>query len=301
MRQSIITDLKRVNSMEEGLSMGEDVLLLPAEIGIEIDDCCNVQTKGFSESADKRWKDLIRVIEIEDPLKYQYKETNVLTPLVYAHEQENIPWHITTQGFLLTKLSKPVLEWVKKENDKHQYGKHDVDEFYLPFSKDINSLEENDLLCVFNRRVKGWDGSLDRPVIELLGAGGHLPSVWNEDKNRFETLKIKENLLKEFQEEVGITVSEEQITVIGGFRNDFSHELVILCGVYVEDTKLETMQQYALGNIEEDTDGIYIGSFEETIAYYKRRPEPFAGGSKAAPYNFPNRDELMDLVRNIYF
>lgn len=301
MNHSIINNLKRVNSVQEGRTYEEDVLLLPEEIGLTIDDNCNVQTHGLSEALDKRHKDLMRIIEIKDPFRMEYEETNVLSPLVYIHEQkEDMPWHITTQGFLLTKLHEDTLAWIKEENAKHAYGKHDVDEFYLPFSKDIESVKANDLVCVFNRRVKGWDGSVDRPVIELLGAGGHLPSVWDEEAGRFKTLSIKENLLKEFQEEIGVTVSEENITVIGGFQNDSSHELVILCGVYVEDSKLKVMQDYAIGNVEEDTDGIYIGTFEETIAYYKKRPEPFAGGAKAAPYNFPNRDELMDLVRQIY-
>lgn len=82
---------------------------------------------------------------------------------------------------------------------------------------------------------------------------------------------------------------------------------VVLCGIEIKDDELKSLQEYAIQNIDEDTEGIYLGTFPETIDYYRKNPTPFAGGKKAAPYNFPNRKELMEraikysqLNENIY-
>lgn len=62
---------------------------------------------------------------------------------------------------------------------------------------------------------------------------------------------------------------------------------------HCKEDELTSLQKYAIQNIDEDTEGIYLGTFPETIDYYRKNPEPFAGGKKAAPYNFPNRKESM--------
>lgn len=293
-----LNNMKRVCYVDE--SQNEDVLLFPENIGIKINKDSMVRTIGLDPKLDSLNRDLLRIIEIEDALELKYRETKVLSPLVYVHSLEDKPWHISTQGFLVTRLSKKNIEWIKKETIKEQYNKHEFDKFWLPFSKNLDEINENDLVCIFNRRVKGWDGSADRPVIELLGAGGHLPSMWNNEKQKFESLEYKENLCKEFNEEIGLGIDKDDIDILGGFSNESSHELVIFCGVYVNDYKLPDIQKYALNNIDEDTDGLYLGTFEETIEYYKINPEPFAGGATAAPYNFPNRTELMKKVRKYY-
>ena len=69
---------------------------------------------------------------------------------------------------------------------------------------------------------------------------------------------------------------------------------MVLCGIEIKEAELMSLQKYAIQNIDEDTEGIYLGTFPETIEYYRKNPAPFAGGEKAAPYNFPNRKELME-------
>lgn len=272
---------------------GRDVLFFPKEAQFYYREDDLVETKGLGEKWDKKVRDLIRVIQIEDALNIKYKKTNILTPLMCAESSNNIPWHLNTQGILFTRVSEETLEWMKEEVKANRYGKHEYDRFWLPFCKDINEVKEGEILCIFNRRVAGWDGSHERPVIELLGAGGHLSTVWDYENNTFRELDFKENFQKEFMEELGGKINKEQIVIFGGYQNDVTHELVVLCGIEISDKNLKAMQEYAIQNIDEDTEGIYIGTFEETIAYYRKNPSPFAGGAKAAPYNFPNRHELM--------
>ena len=102
--------------------------------------------------------------------------------------------------------------------------------------------------------------------------------------------------MKELHEELGILINEKNILIFGGYNNDITHELVVLSGIEISDLYLPHIQEYAIQNIDEDTKGIYLGTFEEVINYYRRNPEPFAGGSKAAPCNFPNQIELMNRV-----
>ena len=71
---------------------------------------------------------------------------------------------------------------------------------------------------------------------------------------------------------------------------------MVLCGIEIKEENLRSLQEYAIQNIDEDTEGIYLGTFLETIDYYRKNPTPFAGGEKVAPYNFPNRKELMKRV-----
>ena len=75
----------------------------------------------------------------------------------------------------------------------------------------------NDVICIFNRRISGWDGSIERPVIELLGAGGHLQSIWNSESQHFISRSLINNLQKEFSEEIGIKLTSNDVNVIGGF------------------------------------------------------------------------------------
>lgn len=255
-----------------------------------------VETKGLGERLDSKIRDLIRPIKIIDALNVQYIKSNVLTPLIFAESLDDIPWHITTQGILFTRASKETIEWIKKENKASRYGLHQFDKFWLPFSKDIGDINSGEIICIYNRRVAGWDGSQDRPVIELLGAGGHLPTIWDPENNSFRELDIIENLRKEFKEELGETIEAEDIVIFGGYSNDITHELVVLCGVEINNLNLINIQNYAIQNIDEDTKGIYLGTFTETIEYYRSNPIPFAGGELAAPYNFPNRKELMQHI-----
>lgn len=256
-------------------------------------------TEGLGE-LDSKKLDLIRVIEIEDALNIKYHKTNILTPLIFAENSNDIPWHLNTQSFLFSSVSQETINWIKEQELLDQYGKHQYDTFWLPFCKSVDLLLPGEKICVFNRRVAGWDGSYERPVIELLGAGGHLPTIWNNAEKCFKELGVKENIQKEFFEELGEKIPKNNITVFGGYKNEITHELVVLCGIELPSDTLWKIQEYAIQNIDEDTQGIYLGTFEETISYYIKNPSPFAGGDKAAPYNFPNRKELMKRVK-LYF
>lgn len=136
------------------------------------------------------------------------------------------------------------------------------------------------MLCIFNRRVAGWDGSHERPVIELLGAGGHLPTIWDSENECFRELEFKENFHKKITEELGGKVDKKDIVIFGDYQNDATHELVILCGIEIKEEELKSLQEYVIQNIDEDTEGIYLGTFPKTIEYYRKNPAPFAGEEK---------------------
>lgn len=289
--------IPQISYLAETVKYGEeDVLLFDSNASFIYREDDLIQTNGLGEKWDKKLRDLIRVINIVDAYNIIYEKTNILTPLMYAEISEYIPWHLNTQSILFTKISEETLKWIKQENNKVDYGLHEFDKFWLPFCRDINEIKAGDVLCVFNRRVGGWDGSHEKPVIELLGAGGHVPTIWDSDNEGFRELEIKENFQKEFKEELGGKIEKKDIVVFGGYQNDATHELVVLCGIEIEDKVLKTMQEYAIQNIDEDTKGIYLGTFKDTIQYYCKNPNPFAGGAKAAPYNFPNQNDLMEKV-----
>lgn len=282
-----IVDAKKYNS---------DVLLIPDNVTFNFENNL-IQTMGLGND-DKRAKDLLRVIEIEEPLDIKYKCTNILSPLVCIEKMSVIPWHLNTQGIVYTSLSSKGRKWVKEKIATTKYEKHPEDNFWLSCSRAIENTNSN-VVGVFNRRVGGWDGSLERPVIELLGAGGHVPTIWNEKKCQMENLSITENFQKEFQEELGITIDEKEISIFGGYANEITHELVVLCGIYIPEDKIPLIYSFSSNNISENTMGIYMGDIEDVLNYYKTNPNYFAGGSKAAPYNFPNRPELMERTFKI--
>lgn len=290
--------LPQISKICDSEKYDNDVFLFPPNIEFSYQN--NIIVTNGLGMLDRKKLDLIRVIEVENALELKYNKTNILTPLVFAENCYDIPWHLNTQSFLFSSVSEKTIEWIKFQNKTVQYGKHEHDKFWLPFSKDINELKPGDIICVFNRRVAGWDGTPERPVIELLGAGGHLPTIWESEIDGFIELSFKENLKKEFFEELGEEISNDNIMVFGGYKNEVTHELVVLCGIELPCEILFNIQDYTTKNIEEDSRGIYLGTFEETISYYMENPVPFAGGKKAAPYNFPNRKELMQRVK-LYF
>lgn len=300
--EKYLGQLKRVGSVEEGLACEEDVLYLPQHVRLVLDENSNVRTVGLDGNRDKKAKDLLRIIKVTDALNMEYEETNVLSPSAYVHSLEEKPWHITTQGFLITHIHEDTKNFIREENARMQeyYGRHPMDRFWLPCSKSLDDTAPEDLICIFNRRVSGWDGSIDRPVIELLGAGGHLQAVWDHSRKTFVSRSFADNLKKEFDEEIGLTISDEDIRCIGGFVNSKTQELVIFSCIYIEEKDIPEIQRYALRNFEEDTDGIYLGTFTETMDHYRKEPSYFAGGAGAAKTNFPNNKDIMSRIRRQY-
>lgn len=293
-----LQSIPRIKKFHEHTKFAGDVFLLPEFVDFNINLESLIETKGLAPDLDMKIRDLIRIIEIEDSLNISFKCTNVLTPLTYAENQDDIPWHLNTQGILLTKISSATVQWLNEANKNYTYGKHNIDKLWLPFCSPIESVRTGDILCVFNRRVGGWDGSYERPVVELLGAGGHLPSIWDDKNNCFRLLSVQENLKKETKEELGIDISEKNINIFGGYTNNITHELVVLAGIEIDSDRIPMMQKYAFSNTDPNTMGIYLGYFDEVIDYYKKEPNYFAGGAKTAPCNFPNQSELMKRVNS---
>lgn len=188
----------------------------------------------------------------------------------------------------------------EQEKLKDYYGKHLMDRIWLPCSKPLALVDETDLSCIFNRRTGGWDGTKEHPVIDLLGAGGHLQTIWDGENGEFSPRDFSENLIKEIAEEIGLKVSTKDTTCIGRFLNRESRELVILSGVLIDGDKIPDIQRHALGNFAENTDGIYLGTFKETMMYYRRKPSFFAGGVRAAKTNFPNNRFIVESIERLF-
>lgn len=297
-----LKSLKRIHSLEEAKTTTGPLLYLPeaADLTVYLDS--NVKVLGLEEIEHIKAKDLLAVIEVRDAFRVDYEVTNVLSPSSYVHSLEKKPWHITTQGFLVTRMNDGLKKYLydqSKEMAEH-YGRHELDRLWLPCSKPLSDTTESDLTCIFNRRVSGWDGSIERPVIELLGAGGHLQAVWNSDSQCFKNRSLEDNLIKEFDEEIGLNLKKEDICQIGGFINEKTQELVIFSCIYIDPEKIPEIQRFALNNIAEDTDGIYLGTFSETMNAYRNDATYFAGGNHAAKTNFPNNLEIMKRIQELY-
>lgn len=294
--------LKRVESVDEAMEYTDEVLLLPEYIDVCVDEDSNVKTFGFDKSKDIKAKDLLKIIKVINAEKVQFEETNILSPSVYVHSLQEKPWHITTQGFLVTNLSEKTKKYIcdEKERLKDYYGKHELDSLWLPCCKPISDVRDDELVCIFNRRISGWDGSIDRPVVELLGAGGHLQAIWDETSKKFKNRSFESNLMKEFDEEIGLKISDGDIKCIGGFVNNKTQELVVFSCIFIDEANIPGIQKYALNNLAEDTDGIYLGTFVDTMRYYRNKPDFFAGGTKAAQTNFPNNDFIISRICELY-
>ncbi len=300
--KAYLESLPRINCFEECHCYKELVYLLPKGIDYEVNNKSEITTNGLSPERDIKTRDLIRVIVSEDPLHMLYRNTNVLTPLMYAESLPDILWHITTQAILYTKATSDLLQWISQAKTQYEkvYKKHNMDHFWLTCSRPIKDIKTGDCIAIFNRRVDGWDGTRERPVIELLGTGGHLPTVWDSRKNDIRTLTFHENLQKEAKEELGLSLSANDIHVFGGYNNLVTHELVILSGIEIPATMLPEIEYYAIQNLDSDTMGVYLGTLPEVIDYYRKDPCYFAGGVEAASTNFPNQTELMNVVERFF-
>lgn len=170
---------------------------------------------------------------------------------------------------------------------------------WIGYERNLSSIKAKDLIYLMNRRIGGWDGSIEKPVIELLCSGGHLPTIWDEQTKLFKTLNPKELLVREVSEELGISIFPEKIIQLGGFHNKVSNEFVILCAVFVDYNQLTDMIKCSKGNISENIDGIYMGIFEDVMDLYNLNPDFFAGGKKAKDSNFSSNPKLMKQIEQI--
>ena len=138
-----IPQISRVEEAEK--YVGRDVLLFSDNASFTFRSDNLVETNGLGEKWDKKIRDLIRVIKIENAIDIKYAKTNILTPLMFAESSSDIPWHLNTQGILFTKVSQKTIEWIKSEIKDNRYGKHEFDKFWLPFCKNIDEVKEGDI------------------------------------------------------------------------------------------------------------------------------------------------------------
>lgn len=288
-----LNSLKRISFEEIDAKYDEDVLLYSENLKLlyQID-------KIYQEDG-KKLKDLLRMIKIINHLDLQYECTNILVPRVFAENHNPIPQHISVQSLFFHRISKLNLEKLKELILSTKYNKTIYDSMWIGYERTLSSINENDLIYLMNRRIGGWDGSIERPVIELLCSGGHLPTVWDEQTESFKTLNPTELLIKEVEEELGISISSEKIIQLGGFHNKVSNELVILCALFVDYNQLIDIIKNSKGNISENIDGIYMGIFEDVMNLYNLNPDFFAGGEEAKSSNFPSNPKLMKKIKTI--
>lgn len=290
---SKLNSLKKITFEQTDIKYKENVLLYA-----ENSKLFYSADKIYSEDG-KNLKDLLRMIRIIEPLDLQYECTNILVPRVFAENHNPVPQHISVQSLFFHRLSPLNLEKLKEIILSTNYNKTIYDSMWIGRERTLSSIKGNDLIYLMNRRIGGWDGSIERPVIELLCSGGHLPTVWDEQTESFKTLNPTELLIKEIGEELGISISPEKIVQLGGFHNEVSNELVILCALFVDYNQLIDMIKHSRGNISENIDGVYMGIFEDVMNLYDLNPNFFAGGEKAKSCNFPSNPKLMKKIAKI--
>lgn len=290
-----LNKLQRIDFNEMNKEYQDFVLLFSNELMYDDND------KLFTINNEKlvKLKDLLRVVKIINPLECLYEETNVLIPRLYAESHDPIPSHVSVQCLMLSVLTEEVIDNLKNIISDTHYGKTLYDNMWIGKDKTIDNLKKGDILYLMNRRVGGWDGSVERPVIELLCAGGHLPTIWNSNVKTFVTENVEDLLLKEIEEEVKIEVLKNELMKLGGFHNKVSNELVIVYGMFISETQLFDIINLSKGNISENIDGIYLGEFNDVMHLYQDNPSIFAGGIKAFETNFPNNEQLMDRINRI--
>lgn len=290
---SQLNKLKRISFEQIDESYESDVLLYKENFQLFYNADKIYQQDGVN------LKDLLRIVKIIDPLNLQYESTNILVPRVFAENHDPIPQHISVQSLFFHKLSSSNLNELKKIILSTKYNKTIYDNMWIGDERNFSTVKGDDLIYLMNRRIGGWDGSIEKPVIELLCSGGHLPTIWDEQNKLFKTLDPIELLIKEVREELGISISSEKIVKLGGFHNEMSNELVILCALFVDYKQLINIIKCSRGNISENIDGIYMGIFEDVMNLYNLNPNFFAGGEEAKNSNFPNNPKLMKKIRKI--
>lgn len=252
--------------------------------------------EGMIYEENRCLKDLLRIVDIRDAENVLYQEYNLLVPRVYAEGLSPILPHRSCQCIMLYRITNDGLDIIRNYVDNTLYGKTEYDKPWIGKIDSYNNLKVGDMIYIMNRRVGGWDGSKDRPVIELLSAGGHIPSIYNSNTGMFETMDEISLLKKEILEEMKIYINEKDINILGGFHNKISNELVTLCLMELSQEQLKEVLKNALGNISENIDGIYLGRFEEVMKIYRNNPSWFAGGEASLDSNFTSNENLVKKI-----
>lgn len=293
-----LNKLKRLENIDVGNnSYDSSTLLFPqnADIFYTMDGL--IKTHGLG-ALDSERKDLLTYIIITDPLNVDYVKTKILMPRTYAESLDPIPHHVSIQSIVLSRVVEEGIDQVQNLLHHTDYRKTAYDNIWVENSNPQKALIPGEVLIIMNRRTGGWDGSPERPVIELLGGGGHLPTVWDKDKRNYFQMDPIEAIIKEFKEELKYPLSPDRVDIIGGFHNYISNELVILCCVFVPFHKIVDLQRGALNNTEQNTDGIYLGTLKGVLSLYSENASSYAGGEKAKVANFPSHPVLLKRIRD---
>jgi hypothetical protein len=286
--------LKRIPFVTENLP-DDYTLLCPHWVDIAYTYSDTIRTKGLDKLDNDR-KDLLTYIQIQDALNIDYRESKILMPRTYAESLKPIASHISVQVVVLSYVTSEGINTLARMVNSTIYGRTPYDRLWIEKNEPAEVLRGGEVLIVMNRRVGGWDGRPDKPVIELLGGGGHLSTIWDADSKRFTMMEPAAVATKELDEELRYKVRPDQIDIIGGFHNKTSNELVILCAVFVPFSEVVHIQHRSLKNFEENTAGIYLGRFYKVMELYRIDPRPYAGGERTEPSNFPSQPKLMNRI-----
>ncbi len=266
------------------------------EIQYTRDDTIIYQENGVDGKLDH--SELVSVIKINDALNIAYEEMGVISVRSYLKKLSPKPITVTVQALALSDVTIAGREMLLDLIAKTKYSDKPHDKIWVEENPPEEALEVGEVLLVMNRRVGGWSGSLEDPRIELLLGGGTMPTIWNSEEMQFKQMTPTEVIIKEFEEEVKFSLSEDDIEIVGGFYNEVSNQLVILCVVFIKCADIPDIQKGALNNVEEKVDGIYLGRLENVIQNYLKDPTNFAGGKKAMPTNFPSQPDLVARLKD---
>ncbi len=281
-----------LNNLSKSCNMNEPHILCPPQAQFLYSNDDKLYMK-IAKGPFIYQKELIEIIEIKDALLGKYEKTGVFSPRVFAESQNSIPLHLSTQCIIVAEIKNDFDLAILDAMIDNKYYKGEYDSVWVT-KKEIHIGQK---ILVMSRRVGGWDGSPEQPVIELLGAGGHVPCLWNGKV--FSAIDAVENLQKEFSEELKFNITNSSFVYLGGFHNKVSNELVLLYCAFLNISDLPSIQNSALNNTKENINGIYLGDFDEIINMYLYDATHFAGGEEAKKSNFPSQTTLMSRIRSI--
>jgi hypothetical protein len=289
-----LCQLERINSIEEAVDKSKDYLLLPKNVELQYEDDL-ILTKGLG-ALDLKQKDLLRLIDIKNAIDMSYDKLNIFCPRTFAESDNMIQFqtHISVHAIAIFKYdTNQYTDFLKMidETKKRDISSYDM---WIDCTKKISDLKNDEVMMITNRRIGGWDGSPDNPKIELLAGGGHLATRWNSKKGQFEDDSLRETVIKECEEELGTELSENDINIIGGFYNPKTYELVGVAVVEISMKNIFEIQKKALNNLENNTDGIFVGTLKGILDTYQSKPGIFAGGKESLKFNFPSQEKLME-------
>lgn len=293
-----LKQLRRISELTpELLSVGgqQASLLIPPHVDLEYTTCDAIRSHGLAPDLDSTEKELVSIVRILDPLAAEFEDLRILVPRTYVHSLSGGAPHVVAQAIVYCTWDENSPAIISGLCDQYTYDVTDSDRLWQS-RFGVDSIRRGEVCLVMNRRVGGWDGSPVRPVVELLAGGGHVKTVWSASAQEFKMQSVMTTLRQELDEELGFTAPDKALTILGGFVNNVTNELVILAALRIDPVQLVPMQEHAYGNFAENVNGIYVGPFEEVMHTYHENASCFAGGERSRPTNFPSDAALMKEI-----